>query len=664
MEGGLYEVDVHSLDVTGLLKDRINKPKSGGLNELHPATAETKLPGWHGKGLFSGQNCVVFSNNGEHGKTAETNPDTISGALGEWSGSGDFKLVRRAQFVEVSGPGGIFGNEHSDTDPVWATGWDKRSVILMCLDAGAWHAYRLPKMSHSYDGAHGWHTEWPRIRDIGEKDLLMTMHGGLWRFPKDFSARHSAGIAPRATHLFVSADFCRWNDRVVFGCDVTAKSEFLNSRKAKGKILSPGQSQSNLWFVKPDELDELGPAIGSGAVWLDDQVSAQTPSEPYLFNGYNHRALWLQHSEPQPVTFTLEVDAKGNGAWQKLSDVTVVSNEAKFIAFKARETGAWIRLRANRDCAQATAFFQYRNNDPRPAKASDIFEGIARPADAKVSSGLLRANGENSRTLSFVTTNADYELDGDLNLRRKDDTHAGQFLRAQLAIPQNVLTVDAASVLYVDEKGSHWRLPKGDASFDHPGAVGDERVDREVITERDLFNCHGTFYELPAESSGGFGKIRPIATHNRHIKDYATFRGLLVISGISDSAKGKHIIRSDDGQAALWLGAIDDLWKLGKPRGNGGPWMHSNVKAGEPSDPYLATGYDHKQVTLANEGDAAVNFRIEADISGAGHWVTAAKFALKAGAKIDYQFPVAFGACWFRLVADKNTQATAIFQYD
>ena len=118
-------------------------------------------------------------------------------------------------------------DEHPDTDPVWATGWDKRSVILMCLDAGEWHAYRLPKSSHTYDGAHGWHTEWPRIRDIGESDLLMTMHGGLWRFPKSFSAQNSAGLAPRSTHLSVTADFCRWNDQIVFGCDVTAKSGFL-----------------------------------------------------------------------------------------------------------------------------------------------------------------------------------------------------------------------------------------------------------------------------------------------------------------------------------------------------------------------------------------------------------------------------------------------------
>jgi len=42
----------------------------------------------------------------------------------------------------------------------------------------------------------GWNTEWPRIRDIGETDLLMTMRGSFWRFPKNFDSTHSAGIAP------------------------------------------------------------------------------------------------------------------------------------------------------------------------------------------------------------------------------------------------------------------------------------------------------------------------------------------------------------------------------------------------------------------------------------------------------------------------------------
>lgn len=663
MEAGFYEVDVHSLEVTGLLKDRYNKPKPGTLTETHPAKAETQLPGWHGKGLFSGQGRVVYSHNGEHGKDAETNPDTVSGALGEWNGSGDFKLVRRAQFVEVSGPGGIFGNAQPETDPLWATGWDKRSVILMCRDGGAWHSFRLPKPSHTYDGAHGWHTEWPRIRDIGEDDLLMTMHGGLWRFPKAFASRNSAGIAPRSTYLCVVGDFCRWNDRVVFGCDVSAKSEFLNARKAKGKILSPGQSQSNLWFVPPDELDDLGPALGRGAVWWNDPVSSRSPSEPYLFSGYHQRALWLRHSEPRPVTFTLEVDAQGNGAWTKLRDVTVAASEAKFIEFKPAETGAWIRLTADRDCAKATAFFQYRNDDRRSPAAAEIFDGIAKPTDANVSGGLLRARGENLRTLSFATADAYYELDGDLNLRRKDDAKAGAFVRTNMAIPRGALSVDAASVLYVDEKNHRWRLPKGDPAFDAPGALGDERVDREVVTERDLFNSHGTFYELPAESSGGFGKIRPIATHNRRIKDYATYRGLLVISGIAADATGQHIVRSDDGKAALWLGVLDDLWKFGKPRGVGGPWKDTAVKAGVASDAYLVTGYDHKRLTLSHTSREPVQFRIEADITGAGDWVEVTSLSVAPGQSLKHDFPDAFGAYWLRATASADTTATAQLEY-
>lgn len=663
MEAGLYEADVHSLAVIGLLKDRYNHPKPGSLSEERPAANETKIPGWHGKGLYSGQGRVVVANNGEHGKDAETNPDTVSGALGEWFGSGDYSLVRRAQFTDVTGPGGIFGNPHPDTDPLWSIGWDKRSLILMCLDAGKWTSFRLPKPSHTYDGAHGWHTEWPRIRDIGEDDLLMTMHGGLWRFPKNFSAHNSAGIAPRSTYLCVIGDFCRWNDRVVLGCDMTAKSEFFNGRKAKGKIFTPGQSQSNLQFVKPEQLDDFGPALGRGAVWLDDEVKANAASEPYLFSGFTHRALWLQHSAPQSVTFTLEADTKGNGEWAKLRDVIVGVNETKFVEFKSNEAGAWIRLTADRDCTKATAYFQFRNDDSRATAASSIFDGIAKPTDTKVSAALLRARGENKRTLACATDDGYYELDGDLKLRRVDDAKAADYLRTNMTIPKNVLSVDAASVLYVDESGRRWRLPKGDAAFDKPGALGDERVDREVVTERDLFNCHGTFYELPGESSGGFGKIRPIATHNRRIKDYASYRGLLVISGIADDAKGEHIIRSDDGKCALWVGALDDLWQFGKPCGHGGPWFETPVKANSPSDAYLCTGYDHKRLTLSHASKEAVTFKIEADITGTGKWCEVTSVTVKPGEKLEHKFPDAFAAYWLRVTSSADTTATAQFEY-
>ena len=213
---------------------------------------KTKLPGFHGKGLYSGQGRVIYANNGERSPLVRTDPTIPSGALGEWFGKGDYELVRRNQFTEVTGPGSIYGNPNPDTDPVWSIGWDYRSLILMLLDNGRWHTFRLPKSSHSYDGSHGYNTEWPRIRDIGEEDLMMTMHGCFWRFPKTFSLGNSAGIRPRSNYLKVVGDFCRWGDRLVLGCDDSAKSEFFNTRPFQEPARSAGtiQFQYLVYFAR------------------------------------------------------------------------------------------------------------------------------------------------------------------------------------------------------------------------------------------------------------------------------------------------------------------------------------------------------------------------------------------------------------------------------
>jgi hypothetical protein len=256
MEEGLYEVDVNDLSVVERIKDGNRQPAIG-------EGIDSQLPGYHGKGLYSGQGYLIYSNNGENSKEARRDPFVPSGALASWQGEGDWKLIRRNQFVEVTGPGGIYGNENPDEDPLWAMGWDARSLILMCLADGEWSTYRLPKASHSYDGAHGWNTEWPRIREIGEDDLLMTMHGMFWRFPRNFTPASSAGIAPRSTYLKVIGDFARWQDRIVLGCDDTANKEFLNTRKIKGEIAEP-QSQSNLWFIQAGTVRSTRPEYRSG----------------------------------------------------------------------------------------------------------------------------------------------------------------------------------------------------------------------------------------------------------------------------------------------------------------------------------------------------------------------------------------------------------------
>jgi len=90
------------------------------------------------------------------------------------------------------------------------------------------------------------------------------------------------------------------------------------------------------------------------------------------------------------------------------------------------------------------------------------------------------------------------------------------------------------------------------------------------------------------------------------------------MSGVSGD--GPHLIRSDDGKAALCCGAIDDLWQFGKPRGVGGPWKDTAVTTDKPSDPYLMTGYDKKTLTLS--ADKAVKVRVEVDITGTGFWRT------------------------------------------
>ncbi len=78
MEEGLYEVDVHTLDVNVLYADN-----HGDKAMVHSAAPQSELPGYHGKGLYSGQGRVVYANNGEVGKTVFTDPSTPSGSLAE-----------------------------------------------------------------------------------------------------------------------------------------------------------------------------------------------------------------------------------------------------------------------------------------------------------------------------------------------------------------------------------------------------------------------------------------------------------------------------------------------------------------------------------------------------------------------------------------------------
>ena len=370
---GFYEVDVNTLEVKELYQDGNKKQQKKNDTDAGPINA--LLPGVHGKGLYSGQGCMYFTNNGEGTQEALKKFDVEAGVLAEWNGK-EWKVVRRNQFVEVTGPGGIYGNTNPETDPIWATGWDYKSVILGVRDAEkGWAFYRLPKASHSYDGAHGWNTEWPRIRNVGtesQPDYLMTMHGMFWYFPGMFTADNSAGIRPRSAYLKVIGDFTRWNDQLVFGCDDSAQKEFLNKRKAKGSIEGPGQSNSNLWFTSLTRPDELGPATAEGAVWAKESVKAGESSEPFLFSGWTHRFGWVKNEGKQPVIFTFEIDEAGKNEWKTLKSVTVNAGKSVSVPFASTEKGEWIRVKTDKNTL-ATVSFNYTTADPHSTSSDPVY---------------------------------------------------------------------------------------------------------------------------------------------------------------------------------------------------------------------------------------------------------------------------------------------------
>lgn len=669
MEEGLYEVDLHTLQVAEIFADGNRRDRVDPSGSEKSNFAGARLPGYHGKGVYSGQGCLIYANNGDESPQARLDPATPSGALASWRPDEDhYTLILRKQFTEVTGPGGVYGNGDPDRDPVWSLGWDDKSLLLALLENGTWSYFRLPKASHSYDGAHGWHTEWPRIREIGQGDrLLATMHGTFWSFPVTFSLENTAGLRPRSNYLKVIGDFCRWNDRIVFGCDDSAAQEFVNKRPQKNSQGSTGQSNSNLWFVSPDQIEKLGPSLGRGCLWKREDAAKGAVSEPYLFAGYNQRILHLSHSSTQPVPIQIDIDVKGNSQWAKLETLTIPANSSLSYPFDEKTQGEWIRMTVGAEAKNLTASLLYGGNEYRDDQPALKFEGLAKGDSPDRLDGVLWSTGGDRRTLAIATPDSHgrslYELTQDAVLKPAE---APEILARTMECIQkeNIIQELPSAWLWV-EKEKRYLFPKNPIpAGSHRSCVA--RVIREVVTERDLLQIDGSFYELPSVTAGGVAFVRPVSTHGYAIDDFCSYAGLFVMTGLDQSAltaPNEHIIRSTDGKTAVWAGAIDDLWDFGKPRGVGGPWKETDVIANQPSDPYLMTGYDQKSVILSHRSDHAIDITLEIDIDGSGNWIPYRQFTIAPGETVEHQFPAGFAAYWTRAICNENTKATALFSY-
>ena len=640
MEEGLYEVDVHSLEVNEIYTD-------GNMMDP-PDIAGPMLPGYHGKGAYTAQERLVVANNGEY--RWQSTPE--SGCLAEWDGR-NWTVIERKQFTEVTGPGGIGGYKNPD-EQIWSTGWDEKSVILKLRQKGEWFTYRLPKAGFTYDGRHGWHTEWPRIRDVGMDNWLMTMHGMFWAFPPGFSNENISGLRPYSSYLKIIPDFARWKDKIILGCDDA--SIFDNALV--------GQPQSNLLFIDPDQLDDLGPRNAWGSIWLNEKVEEHEISDPFLTGGFDRMMIALVSEGTQAFKLNIERRKPGEKNWELWKTEIFGPYQKIFRIYDIDDETEWVRMSPDTELNGISLHLHLSEKDYSP-QGLEVFKSLADIDDAEMKGFWIRPNGKD-RNLSLF----DAGRDAIITLNENLEFSQTEFDQETIIIKENLfpfsenIGADSASVFFDDIHGNRWRLPWGTGEYNEWYGNAAYRKVREVATERSLLNAGGIFYELPRDISGGIRKIKPISTHNKKITDFCSWRGLMAVTGTKPGAENdSHYFGNQDLNTGLWLGSIDDLWSLGKPAGKGGPWKNTPVIAGELSDPYLMLGFDKKELLLKHDSPEIIRFEIYADFTGNGIFSLIQVIQVNSGENKSFTFPDGFSANWLKIRINKACKASALLIY-
>lgn len=328
MEGELFELNVHTLAV----------------NKAFDLTQELNTPG---EGKCHYKDCHTLGNRLFIVNNDYSEPDFLGnqseGTLAEFDGK-SWKVVDRKPYVGLGSLGEHYGNT------MFASGWDRASAILKVFTGkdGVWRTYRLPKASHCWE--HKWQTEWPRIRSVEHERLLLDHHGMFYELSPWAFGNQVWGIRPISTHLWVHGDFCAWKGLLVVGAD--------NASWESGGNELCAEPQSGLWFGRTDDLWKLGKPKGWGGPWWENEIKAGEPSDPYLMTGFDKKSIHLSHKHPAAVTFKIEVDFLGHGAWQSYTDIEVPANGYKPHIFPDGFSAHWVRVTSNTSC-NATAHLHY-----------------------------------------------------------------------------------------------------------------------------------------------------------------------------------------------------------------------------------------------------------------------------------------------------------------
>ncbi len=331
MEGLFFECNVNTLETKLLFKL---------LEELElPATGYV-----HFKDGHTGNGRVVVANNSYDER--DYLGESFAGRLAEWDGKSEkWTILEKTAFIGVGGKNSAsYKGESIYGNPIFATGWDKKSVILKCYNdrSQQWKRYRLPKGSHSFD--HAWNTEWMRIREVQTERFIMDAHGIFYELPMMTYGGNVWGIKPIAYHLRIVPDFCFWRGMFVMAGDQTDHGV--------------GQPQSGLLFQNIDDLWNYGKPAGWGAVWQNEIIEANVYSDPFLMTGFDKKTVHLKNNGEDEVEFSIEVDFLGNEEWSTFKTIEVKGGEYSYYIFPDGYSAHWVRLKINRK-SDVTAQFIY-----------------------------------------------------------------------------------------------------------------------------------------------------------------------------------------------------------------------------------------------------------------------------------------------------------------
>lgn len=126
---------------------------------------------------------------------------------------------------------------------------------------------------------------------------------------------------------------------------------------------APHAPSDQIYEISPDlrqivREESVGGTPGKGGPWMQTQVPAGVPSDPFLMTGFDRMQLDLSNGVDGEATFALEADVTGEGHWAVVKKLHLKPGEALQHTLPRWFQACWVRLISSNGTV-ATAQFTY-----------------------------------------------------------------------------------------------------------------------------------------------------------------------------------------------------------------------------------------------------------------------------------------------------------------